>query len=208
MKLIIIFLRYVAFHERRAVLQKIIRQFDSIQLPRPQETNKTGPRARQNTSVWLRKELKKIKAALNLLELIARIRPASLRTEKSGPIQTEIIKGDPLWYQCSQTDSLLCYLIRHTKQLDLFSTQHHVTLTFSARPSLAEHCSVLNSNSCFLAIHSSYLAWRDAMPSSTSASRALASARTRWVSCSSSVACFRAAYGGRQVILNIPAVVA
>ena len=76
----------------------------------------------------------------------------------------------------------------------LCSEGHWGTLTFSARPSLALHCSVLNSSSCFLAIHSSYLAWSDAMPSSTSASRALASARIRWVSCSSSVACFKAAF--------------
>ena len=67
-------------------------------------------------------------------------------------------------------------------------------LTFSARPSLAAHCSVLNSSSCFLEIHSSYLACKDAIPSSTSARRDLAASKMRCVSCSSSVAFLRAAY--------------
>ena len=95
----------------------------------------------------------------------------------------------PVFFFHLVTELFFKQLINWTCRLSIFSAP-----TFSALPSLAEHCSVLNSNSCFLAMHSSYLAWSEAMPSSTSANRAFASARTRWVSCNSSVACLRAAY--------------
>ena len=72
--------------------------------------------------------------------------------------------------------------------------QRKNTHTFSALPSLAVHCSVLYSRSCFFEMHSSYFACKEAIPSSTSASLALAASNWRWVSCNSSWATLSASY--------------
>jgi len=78
-------------------------------------------------------------------------------------------------------------------ETSVLTTCNYVTIfTFSALVSLPLHCSVLNSNSCFLDIHSSYLACSEAIPSSTSVKRALAVSSTLWVSCRSSVAFVKA----------------
>ncbi len=80
-----------------------------------------------------------------------------------------------------------CYIEEPGDEADL------IMLTFSALVSLAEQRSHLSLSSSFLATHSSYLAWRAAMPSSTSLSLALASFRIRSVSSRDSLASFKAA---------------
>lgn len=79
----------------------------------------------------------------------------------------------------------------------------HTNHTFSALVSLAEQRSHLSFSSSFLATHSSYLACRAVMPSSTSLSLALASFRILSVSSRDSLASFKAAYSGGTKCKNM-----